>query len=186
VLGSSHNDDKDNTRWERSIGVAGAFVGGECEGTVLGRYPAVMQRLHGREGRPFLKVGALALPIVNYRTFAGYTPGTIRPEVTRIGALTSAGLVLLEACGILEDTHFTDGSIPRGRSEAAMAAYVDENYPERKPELLSDPIDRFMEYLALGDAQKLACPLNEWVRSEGTRLLAALPATVRNRVKSSG
>lgn len=186
LLGRKHQDDKDGARWERSIGVAGTFVGGECEGTVLGRYPAVMRRLHQRADRPSLRVGALALPIVNYRTFAGYAPGAIRPEVTRIGALTSAGFVLFEACSILEDTHFPERIPTRDRSESAMESYVDENCPERKAELLGDPIDRFVEYLTLGDAQNLATPLDEWVRTEGNRLVAALPTKPRNGAASSG
>ncbi|HEY0464112.1 MAG TPA: hypothetical protein VGC79_07890, partial [Polyangiaceae bacterium] len=112
-LGATQLRDKS---WYKDIGVAGTFVKGECEATVLAHHAA----FHEGHPKPHgLRVGALAIPVVNYRNYAGFNLGAMKPEVTRIGALTSAGFILVEACSIVSRTHLINAVEPRARDSNA-------------------------------------------------------------------
>jgi hypothetical protein len=162
---------RDSWRWYKNIGVAGAFVHGECEATVLARYGSVRKQIAGCSNPQSLKVGSLAIPVMNYRNYAGFGSHTIQPEVTRVGALTSAGFVLFEACSIVGDTYFVDSLPARERDCNALRPFVELHFPDRFAELMSDALDRFRGYLKTGEHLKLLEHLGKWVTSEGITLL---------------
>jgi len=157
--------------WYKNIGVAGIFVRGECEATVLAHHTAFHE---GYPKPPGLRIGALAIPVVNYRNYAGFNLGAMKPEVTRIGALTSAGFILAEACGIVSRTHLITAVEPRPREARALQKYVEAEFPDRIAELMGDPIERMKGYLDLATKKKLAEKLDGWAEGEGQRLLETL------------
>jgi hypothetical protein len=146
------------------LGICGVFKGGKCEATIL----CHIQDLPSNGKR--LLVGSIAIPINNYRGIKSVIPDDIlgvashQPEVTHLGALNSAFLIIQKACVLHMGCNYPP--TPTGESIAGFREKrgLTKGFNTRKE--FVDDLQRIMNgrCVVSDDATRL------WIRDRGSEM----------------
>lgn len=136
------------------LGVSGEFVGGICEASALAMAPQIRAR-HNLDPGSGVHIGALAIPIENYRNIPATIRGQPHAETTTLGALHTAALSLFN---LAHSMPFWP-AFPAGRARQRDQQEI-RRLERRGDETESPPID-------------ILARLDEWVE-EGRPLIESL------------
>lgn len=119
------------------FGLAGVFLGGRCEATVLSHLVDLFRAL-GQGGGGQHHVGSIAIPLLNFRNLAT-TELQLRAEEVSLMSLNAAAIILMSACRLHADYRYVRsdsygfrlqpellGSFPGAKAPTNRSEYVDE------------------------------------------------------------